>query len=146
MDKSEFIKQLTSKYLELFPLGYINAREWKMLGNNIIITVGLIADQNDCSSRIRDNDIGFGKFLINCHDNGTFTVKPLFHGLSCVADDKYSAMSFKGKKYRKSTKKDLTKVLDSLMKHFSEFKQTVIDNKDKIYRKDNYKKYIDAIS
>jgi hypothetical protein len=68
----EALINLSTDYLILFPNGY-STTSYREMFKSGTLRVGLISNQNDCSSNIRDNDTGYGVFSINYSD-GEFTL------------------------------------------------------------------------
>ena len=148
MTPQEIIESIKLDYLNNFPNGYFSAyykNDW--LGNRIVVKIGLIANVEDCSSRIRDNDVGHGYFQISLNaSNDQFVMEaPHGHNLTCVPDPKtFNALSFRRLGFRKTTKKTEKDVINHMNKYFTNFKQFVKENKKDIYRLDSYPtKYFD---
>lgn len=143
MNNSDKIKQaahfLEMHYDVVFPNGFSRVSNNFMGGENAFFTFGLIDNQQDCSSNIRDNDIGFGKFSLRI-ENDMLVLERSFHALTCLPTDKYCALSHQKVSYRKIKAKNYDELVTKFDKYLTKFVSLVNEKKaaNEIYNQKNY--------
>lgn len=150
-DHTEFLKSIENSFYKQFPNGIIKAVEDKRrLDPNkenrlFAISLGLISDINDVSSKIRKNDPMHTLIFIYL-EGGEYKAKLVNGSLSLNPDldliGSYMAMSSAKLPFRAFKTKDQSKVLSTMDTFFSKLKDLVKANQDNFYRsQDIPKKY-----
>lgn len=137
--QNEALSSLKEAYLSMFPNGYIRISRGA-LSNAVLINVGLIKEQGDCSNGIRNNDHGYGLFCVEfCNDQ--ITIYRQLHALatkqtqlSARPDNQGApaiyAIKHKTVGYRKIDT-NFSNALKLWKRYLSKFKSMVDDAKDK---------------
>jgi len=136
----EAVNALQSAYNKKVPNGYSQSRK-ASLGDTWFLSVGLIKDIDDCSSRIRDNDIGKGSFHLGYNAKGQFVLERSYHRVSCVKLIEYHAMSLRKVSYRKITANDIESLVMKFNKYLDKYLTYVkeLEANNEIYRQNEYK-------
>tara|TARA_B100000768_G_C11230131_1_gene354678 strand:- start:304 stop:840 length:537 start_codon:yes stop_codon:yes gene_type:complete len=146
----ESIQRLISSVQNIFPNGKINAKVYSGIGDpTLSISFYLINNKADQSSGIVDNDPVVTKFIAHLpkvsepSKDVKFKLELLMGGLSLEPEEgSYMAMSRLRLPFRKSNA-TIDKQVDKLIKYFKNVGQTILDNKEKLYKKDILDKYLD---
>jgi len=147
-DHTEFLKSIENSFYKQFPNGIIKASEDKRrLDPNkenrlFAISLGLISDINDVSSKIRGNDPMHTLIFIYL-EAGEYKAKLVNGSLSLNPEPgSHMAMSSAKLPFRAFKTKDQSKVLSTMDTFFSKLKDLVKANQDNFYRSQNIpKKY-----
>lgn len=138
MDKKQAVHFLQMHYDVVFPYGYSNISKG-VLGDDMFMTIGLIENQMDCSSNIRMNDIGLGRFRVTI-EGDNYVLERLQHALTCNPTDKYCALSLQRINYRKIKAKnidDLVKKFDKYLTKWVNFVNEKVEAKE-VYNQEKY--------
>ena len=149
MTSTEMIKQ-AAHFLEMhydvkFPNGYSKVYQSTYTGQ-AFFTIGLIDNQQDCSSNIRDNDIGFGKFKLSTDNDGNLVLERLFHALTCNPVEKHHALSHQRISYRKIKANSYENMIEKFDKYLTKFSSLLSEKvaENEIYNQSKYnKKYFE---
>lgn len=145
---SEPLERLEKGVKKIFPNAKISAQVYNGIGSPTLgITFYLISDRDDQTNKIVDNDPAVTKFIAHLPmehptKDTKFKLEKLMGGLYIEPEEKYLAMSRVKLPYRKSTG-NIDKQVDKVIKYFKGVGQTILDNKDKLYKKDIKDKYLD---
>jgi hypothetical protein len=144
MNQEQFIEKMEQAFRTYFPFGHFVMKERQHIldhGRYLSLSIGLIQNVNDCSSRIRDNDPAHGIFSIE-----GFAIEDIKgHSLSCIPENSYYAMSHRKFGFRKAKKKSYEELLAYMANYFKKMRVFVDQNKDDIYHVADYdKRYINA--
>jgi hypothetical protein len=147
-DHTEFLKSIENSFYKQFPNGIIKAVEDKRrLDPNkenrlFAISLGLISDINDVSSKIRGNDPMHTLIFIYL-ESGEYKAKLVNGSLSLNPEPgSFMAMSSAKLPFRAFKTKDQFKVLSTMDTFFIKLKDLVKANQDNFYRsQDIPKKY-----
>jgi hypothetical protein len=135
---TNLMNEIKTSFLNQFPKGYCGIRETKGLsGDMISITIGLVGNINDVTSKIRENDPMLHKFLI-FNENGILSAESVCGRLDINPIEKFYAMSGIKTGFRKTTGNP-EKIAKMYAKWFSKLKTIVEENKENIYNADLYK-------
>lgn len=147
-----YIEQIEKDFYKVFPNGFINIGIERVVGSPYLyIGFGLIGDKKDQSHGIVENDPMHHKMIGHFASNDYYAehsidekieLESLISGIMVEPTEKYLAMSRVKTSFRKSTA-PIAKQVPKLKKYFSEIGQLVLDNKDKLYKKDIKEKYLD---
>ena len=136
---------IKSSFEKHFPNGFIVSRVEKSLGDSIInVVFGLISDESDLESNIRQNDPLFHRIMINI-EGDTYEAKSSQSGLSIEPEKgSFRAMSNVKTPFRK-TKGDSKKIMKAFDRFFPRVSKIVKDNEENVYRRSTYDdKYFDV--
>jgi hypothetical protein len=134
---------LEQTFKKHFPKGHVKVSTSSLGGH--FLSIGLVDDVNQLSSKIRHNDPMLHRFVIGSnikkeieeititHTNGCLCVKP--------ALGSYMAMDTIKTKFRK-IKGDQDKAIKAFDKWLISLKQLVIENKDNLYDNTRFVNYI----
>ena len=143
MTNEEMLKQsahfLQMHYDVKFPHGYSKVY-FSTFGGSVFFTIGLISEQSDCSSNIRDNDIGFGKFKLSLDNDGKLILEKMFHALTCNPVEKFHALSHQKVSYRKIKANDYNSLVEKFDKYLTKFSNMLEEKKqaNEIYNQSRY--------
>ena len=138
---NNLMTEIQTSFLDVFPKGYCVVNKFNGLTDNTIsITIGLVGDINDVTSKIRENDPMLHKFLI-FDNNGILSAESVSGRLDINPLEKYYAMSGLKTGFRKTTGNP-EKIVKMYSKWFSKLKSIVEENKENIYKADLYKDYL----
>jgi len=143
------LERLKGKIEKIFPNAKFDAAVYSGLGSPTLSTsFYLISDKKDQSHGIVDNDPVVTKFIAHLPEvhptkDTKFKLELLMGGLYIEPQphESYLAMSRIKLPYRKSTG-TIDNQVDKLVKYFKGVGQTILDNKDKLYKKDIKDKYL----
>ena len=131
-----FVQRTEDNFLKNFKNGFIKSRMYKGIGGTNLITFdfGLIANLNDVSHRIRENDPMYHSVMIHCGDlYEKNEMEALQSGISTnPPEGSYYAMTSVKTKLRK-TKGDLKKLEKTLNTFFGRLKILMKDNQGNLY-------------
>lgn len=131
--------QLTAVFKSIFPNGYINVSNGVLGGDSLYITVGLIANREDCSNGIRENDPMISNFVLT----GTVLESGLRGASLSVKPEvgSYLAMGRVKFNFRKIKGKDEADMLNKWALFLSKARQEVINqrNANNIYGQEKIK-------
>lgn len=131
----DLMDQLQTSFLKYFPNGYFRIQHSKRFGNSIIISLGLIKDQKDVSSNIRENDPMFTNIFLHYNEaTGIFEVGSSSSGLSINPEEgSYMAMGTVKNPVRKFKTDNQAVIVKKLDQYFAKYKEIVKANWDNIY-------------
>lgn len=113
------LQALKVSYLGLVPNGY--SRTYFNLSFGIgSLAIGLIAEERDCPSRIRENDKGHGKFGVR-FENDEYVIVKHFHMLTVNPKIKHHALGYEKVSFRKIKAKDIESLVAKFEKYISRF-------------------------
>lgn len=126
---------LQSSFLKYFPNGYFRIQHSKRFGNSIIISLGLIKDQKDVSSNIRENDPMHTNIFLHYNEaTGVFEVGSSSSGLSINPEEgSHMAMGTVKNPVRKFKTDNQDVIIKKLDQYFAKCKEIVKANWDNIY-------------
>lgn len=131
--------QLIAAFKTVFPNGYINVSNGVLGGESLYVTIGLIANRDDCSNRIRENDPMLSNFVVT----GT-VIESGLRGSSLSTKPQagsYLAMGRVRFAFRKIKGKDEADMIAKWLKFLNAAKHDVIveRNANNIYNQENIK-------
>lgn len=136
-------KKIACNFLQMHydvrcPNGYSKMSKG-VLGDDYFLSIGLIENLDDCSHRIRMNDIGTGRFKITQDEKGLI-LERLEHTLSCNPIDKYCAMSLQKIPFRKIRAKNHHELVEKFDKYLTKWFLFVNEKveKNEIYNQEKY--------
>ena len=131
----DLMDQLQTSFLNYFPNGYFRIQHSKRFGNSIIISLGLIRDQKDVSSNIRENDPMFTNIFLHYNEaTGIFEVGSSSSGLSINPEPgSHMAMGTVKNPVRKFKTDNQAVIVKKLDQYFAKYKEIVKANWDNIY-------------
>ena len=144
---AEPLQRLKDSIKEIFPNAKFDAQVYSGLGSPTLSTsFYLISQREDQTNLIVDNDPIITKFIAHLPEvhptkDTKFKLELLQGGLYIEPQEKYLAMSRVRIPFRKSTG-TIDKQVDKLVKYFKGVGQTIIENKDVLYKKDIKDKYL----
>lgn len=149
MTREDFLTKAKEDFKRVFPNGYIQAYISKGIGpDSITIRFGLIENEKELTSNIRENDPLYT--IVSIYPKITLEdsyseITTLQSGLKINPTEKYFAMGRVKTAIRKS-KGDLDKLSKTLNEYFKKVAKIVQENKENIYQFSKYdSKYFDVV-
>jgi len=138
---TQLMSEIKASFYEQFPNGYFRIGMNKGLSEYTIgLSIGLVGDIKDVTSRIRDNDPMYHTFLIFTKD-GELSAELCHGSLKVKPTNRMYAMESVRTKFRK-TKGGQSKILKMYTKWFVNLKAIVTEQGDNIYSAEQYQAYI----
>jgi len=134
----ELMLEIEREFKKKFPFGFFSITKRNMFGSPVIgISLGLIGDVNELTSKIRDNDPMFHSFLIDLKAENKYESRNNRGSLSVNPKERHLAMSSVKTSMRK-TSGDANKILKAYITFFAKLKKIVKENESDIYSRDKY--------